>query len=228
MSFLMPTLGRLLANVTSIRAAQAVTGTIAAPSPTRAVVLSPTAGATPVPAGAIDLARIASGDYLGQVGQVGVGPFSALFALMSAALLAAGLYFFFIGKNRWHRVHKLNYQVANFWSVAGMSLGLLGVLFVIFRLAGVDGLDNRFWFYLIFLIWLGFAAYAVYYFRLVYPGKLAAYSKTLKPRSPGATRARAQAARPAADGTPPARPVGSPGNPRGSSARGERRREKKR
>jgi hypothetical protein len=133
-----------------------------------------------------------------------------------------------VGKNRWRRVHKLNYRLANTWSVIAMSLGGLGVLFVLFRLLAIEGLNLRFWLYLILLAMIGFAIYAAYYFRTRYPAELAKFSKTQKGRTAAApARARPQATRPANPATP-VRPAGDPGNPRRTSQRGERRREKKR
>jgi hypothetical protein len=223
---LLPAIGRLfnmgagpVSDVPAIQAAQAVTTTATAGSAV------PPAGTENIPAG--QATNPFSVDYLTQAAQPDMGLFSTLFLLLSAILLGGGLYYYFVGKNRWRRVHKLHYRLANTWSVIAMSLGGLGVLFVLFRILAIEGLNLRFWLYLILLAMIGFAIYAAYYFRTRYPAELAKISKSQKGRAATPARARPQAARPANPATP-ARPVGSPGNPRGTSQRGERRREKKR
>jgi len=227
---LLPAIGRLfnmgagpVSDVPAIQAAQAVTTTATAGSATPPA--APPAGTENIPAS--QAANPFSVDYLMQAAQPDMGLFSTLFLLLSAILLGGGLYYYFVGKNRWRRVHKLNYRLANTWSVIAMSLGGLGVLFVLFRILAIEGLNLRFWLYLILLAMIGFAIYAAYYFRTRYPAELAKISKTQKGRVAAPARARPQAARPANPATP-ARPVGSAGNPRGTSQRGERRREKKR
>jgi hypothetical protein len=210
-----------VSGVPAIQAAQAVTTTATANPPA-----APPAGTENIPAG--QAANPFSVDYLTQAAQPDLGLFSTLFLLLSAILLGGGLYYYFVGKNRWRRVHKLNYRLANTWSVIAMSLGGLGVLFVLFRLLAIEGLNLRFWLYLILLAMIGFAIYAAYYFRTRYPAELAKFSKTQKGRTAAApARARPQATRPANPATP-VRPAGDPGNPRRTSQRGERRREKKR
>ena len=242
---LLPAMGRLfntgagpVSDVPAIQAAQAVTATAttgSAVTPTVAATATAGSAVTPtaaVPAGtgnipAAPAANPFSVDYLTQAAQPGLGLFSTLFLLLSAILLGAGLYYYFVGKNRWRRVHKLNYRLANTWSVIGMSLGGLGVLFVLFRILGIEGLNMRFWLYLLLLVMIGFAIYAAYYFRTRYPAELAKFSKTQKGRTAAPARARTQAPR-TANPAAPVRPTGTPGNPRGTSQRGERRREKKR
>ena len=229
---LLPAMGRLfntgagpVSDVPAIQAAQAVTATATTGSAVKPTAAVP-AGTENIPAA--PAANPFSVDYLTQAAQPGLGLFSTLFLLLSAIVLGAGLYYYFVGKNRWRRVHKLNYRLANTWSVIGMSLGGLGVLFVLFRILGIEGLNMRFWLYLLLLVMIGFAIYGAYYFRTRYPAELAKFSKTQKGRSaatPARTRTQApRAANPAA----PVRPAGTPGNPRGTSQRGERRREKKR
>ncbi|HUS16346.1 MAG TPA: hypothetical protein VM536_15215 [Chloroflexia bacterium] len=224
---LAPAQGTLLPHVAPIQPSQAVT-TTAEVTTTAASGVAP-----PITPGAIQPQPMAgnpfSPDYLGQAAQPGFGPFSLLYLLISLAVLAGGVYLYFVGKRRWHRVHKLNYRLANFWGVVGMTLGGFGVLFYLFRMLQVEGLNLRFWPYLMLLVMLGFAVYAFLFFRTTvlpqsYATQLAKYMAKAKPVS--AIKARAQAPRP---GNPAAaaRTPGSAGNPRGTSTRGERRREKK-
>ena len=228
---LLPGMGALRGGLETIQAAQVVTGTatIAGPTPPQATATAEIATTPVAPPATIPPAPAPnplSADYLGQAAQAGLGIFSTLFLLLSAILLGGGAYYYFVGKKRWYRVHKLNYRLANFWSLAAMSLGGLGVLFTLFRVLGIEGLNLRFWLYLLLLVMIGFAIYAAIYFRGRYPGELAAFNKANRARPPQ-QRARAAAPRPAA-ASAPVRPPGSAGNPRGTSARGERRREKKR
>lgn len=195
-----------------------LTGTL---SPT----LVPTVAA-PVPPVAPPTPTTSVGDYLGQAAQSDLGDLSIAFLIVSIIMLGVGAYFYFVGKRRWHRVHKLNYRLANFWSLVAMLLGAVGVVFVVLRMLHVDGLNARIWLYLVLLVWLGFGIYAAYYFRARYPQDLAKHNRTLKPR--GAARPGARPAKPSgAAASAPERPGGTAGNPRGSSPRGERRREKK-
>lgn len=230
---LLPGMGALRGGLDTIHAAQVVTGTAtttAGPTPplttpTAAIATTPVVPPATIPPE--QAPNPLSADYLGQAAQAGLGIFSTLFLLLSAILLGAGAYYYFVGKKRWYRVHKLNYRLANFWSLAAMSLGALGVLFTLFRVLGVEGLNLRFWLYLLLLAMIGFAIYAAIYFRGRYPGELAAFNKANRARPANPQRAKAATPRPTAAGAP-VRPPGSPGNPRGTSPRGERRREKKR
>ena len=86
------------------------------------------------------------------------------------------------------------------------------------------------------VVMLGVAAYAVYFFTRRYPQQSAAWTKrqstrggktTARARTAPAPSARQGAAPPAPDAGGPTRPAGSPGNPRGTSPRGERRRTKR-
>ena len=232
---LLPTMGRFFADVTPIQARLAVTDTVVAPTPTLGSVLTSVAPSSQIPAG--QPGNPFSLDYLTQAAQSSIGILSGLFALLSLALLLGGGYYYFVGRNRW-RLHRLNFRLAGFWSLVATVLGGLGVLFTVFRLLGIDGLNARFWFYLLLVVALGFAIYAAYYFRLRYPAELAKYMATLKPRKAaslagGAARSAARSATPRSgravppDSTTVVRPTGSAGNPRGTSERGERRREKK-
>ncbi|MGI8588783.1 MAG: hypothetical protein ACR2M0_14015 [Chloroflexia bacterium] len=208
--------------------ATTTTGITATTSPfTLTGTLSPTlVPPTAAPAPVIPAPTTSVGDYLGQAAQSDLGDLSIAFLIVSIIMLGVGAYFYFVGKRRWHRVHKLNYRLANFWSLTAMLLGAVGVVFVLLRMLHVDGLNARIWLYLVLLVWLGFGIYAAYYFRARYPQELARYNKTLKPR--GAARSGARPARPTGAAAPtPERPGGTAGNPRGSSPRGERRREKK-
>jgi hypothetical protein len=205
-----------------VQASQEVTPTVA---PTRESLLTPAGDINSVPQGQV--ANPFSGDYLTQAAQATPGLFSGLFLALSLALLGAGLYYYFVGKNQWRRVHKLNYQLANTWSVIAMSLGGLGVLFMIFRFAGIEGLNMRFWAYLLLLVMVGFAGYALYYFRMVYPPKLAEYNKTHKGKPVTTARVATPRATGAVSAEDALREAGSAGNPRGTSARGARRREKR-
>lgn len=228
---LLPFAGRSLADVSLIQARQAVSDTVAAPTPTLGSVLTSVAPSSQIPAGQPGASF--SLDYLTQAAQSGIGVLSGLFTLLSLVLLLGGAYYYFVGRNRW-RIHRLNFRLAGFWSLVATALGGLGVLFAIFRVAGIDGLNARFWFYLLLLVWIGFAIYAAYYFRMRYPAELARYLATLKPRKAASLAGgAARSATPrsgravAPDSTTVVRPTGSAGNPRGTSARGERRREKK-
>ncbi len=178
-----------------------------------------------------------SGDFLTQAANPPLGPFGAAFALLSLIVLGAGIYLFFVLKNRWRRTNSLNYRIANFWGIAAMAIGALSVLFVLFRLLNLNGLNLRFWLYLLLLVMLGFAAYAAYYFTQQYPRQRAAWAKKQSPRTIKAT-ARARTAAPTRAGAKsssaggsspeapaaPPKPAGSAGNPRGTSPRRESRR----
>jgi hypothetical protein len=173
-----------------------------------------------------------SGDFLTQAANPPLGPFGAAFALLSLIVLAAGIYIYFVLKNRWRRSHSLNYRTANFWGIAAIGIGALSVLFVLFRLLNFDGLNARFWLYLLLLVMIGFAAYAAFFFTQQYPKQLATWSKKQGPKAIKATtRARTPAARssggsastPATPAAPP-KPAGNPGNPRGTSPRRDSRR----
>ncbi len=233
---LLPQMGRLLADGAPIQARQAVSETVVAPTPTLGSVLTSVAPSSQIPAGQPG-GNPLSIDYLTQAAQSDLGILSGLFALLSLALLLGGAYYYFVGRKRW-RLHRLNFRLAARWSLIAAILGGLGVLFTLFRVLSIDGLNARFWFYLLLLVWIGFAVYAAYYFRLRYPAELAKYMATLKPRKAatlagGAARPAARSAAPHSGRTAPAdsttvvRPTGSAGNPRGTSPRGERRREKK-
>jgi hypothetical protein len=178
-----------------------------------------------------------SGEFLTQAANPPLGPFGVAFALLSLIVLGAGIYIYFVLKNRWRRTNSLNYRTANFWGIAAMAIGALSVLFVLFRLINLNGLNLRFWLYLMLLVILGFAAYAAFFFTQQYPKQLAAWTKRQSPRTIKAT-ARARTAAPTRSGpksgsapaagsdTPaaPPKPAGSPGNPRGTSPRRESRR----
>ena len=229
---LLPAMGRSFADVPLIQARQAVTDTAVAPTPTLGSVLTSVAPSSQIPAGQAGASF--SLDYLTQAAQSGIGILSGLFTLLSLILLLGGAYYYFVGRSRW-RLHRLNFRLAGFWSLVATVLGGLGVLFALFRVLGIEGLNARFWFYLLLLAWIGYGIYAAYYFRMRYPAELAKYLATLKPRK-AATLAGGGAARAAAprsgraaapDSTTVVRPTGSAGNPRGTSVRGERRREKK-
>lgn len=157
-----------------------------------------------------------SGDFLGAEAQTDFGPFSTFFLILGAVALIAGIYFYFVGKNRWRNTHRLNFRLANTWSVIAMALGAAAVAFVLFRLFDVDGLNLRFWLYLIGLVWAVFLGYAIYYFGARYRADLARFARSQRTRQPARTAAAATAL--------PERPKGTPGNPRGTSTRGERRR----
>src|SRR4029078_9157240 len=103
------------------------------------------------------------------------GPFGIAFALLSLIVLGAGLYIYFVLKNRWRRAHSLNYRTANFWGIAAIGIGALSVLFVLFRLINLDGLNARFWLYLMLLVIIGFGIYAGIFFTQQYPKQLAAW-----------------------------------------------------
>ncbi len=235
---LLPYPMRVLADVPAVQARQAVTQTVTT-APTRASVLTSIVPSSQIPAGQAG-GNPLSLDYLTQAAQSGIGVLSGIFALLSLIALLGGGYYYLVGKNRW-RGHRLNFRLANFWSLVVAGLGLAGVLFMIFRVVGIEGLNARFWLYLLLLVALGFVVYAAFYFRMRYPAELAKYLTTLKPRKAAALAAGAPPARPATapraargtaapsapDSTTVVRPSGSAGNPRGTSARGERRREKK-
>jgi hypothetical protein len=194
------------------------------PTTTPLVVTPPTV----VPAATGGTAQAAPLDYLTQAAVPALGPFSIGFLLLSLIVLGAGLYFFFVGKNRWQRVHSLNYRTANTWSIYAMVLGGLGLLFVLFRVIELGGLNIRLWLYLLLLVMLGFAAYGAYYFFVQYPKLAAAFNKRQGGRAVKATaRARTSTGTTGDAPTTPAVPKGNPGNPRGTSPRGERRRTKR-
>ncbi len=202
---LLPGLGRIL--TLDIQARQVTTGTTAIPT-----------------------VQPFSSEYFTEAAQPGLGWLSLVFLVLSAILLIGGAYVFFVYKNRWRRVHKLNYETANTWSMYALILGAVGVIFVVFRLLNIEGLNLRFWLYAVFLVMVVVAAIAAGYFRVRYPERLAAFEKNQKARgvSP-AKQPRPQPTRSASTTpTAPERPAGSAGNPRGTSERGERRREKKR
>ncbi len=200
------------------------TTTLTTPAGTATPLIAPQPTAIPAappPANPLSL------DYLTQAAPAALGLFSGLFLILSLAVLAGGAYVYFMWRNRWRRANKLNYKVAGQWGTIAMSLGAAGIIFVLFRLMGLDGLNARFWLYLVLLIMIGFAIYAIYFFRVQYPARLAAYNQTRKVRTPTrAPAARTSQARPASPA--PTREPGAPGNPRGTSTRGERRRTKKR
>lgn len=202
---LLPGLGRIL--TLGIQARQVTTGTTTVPGP-----------------------QPFSNAYWTEAAQTSLYLPSLAFLLLSAALLGAGAYFFFVGKNRWRRIHKLNYEVANTWSLYAMILGAVGVIFVAFRVLGIEGLNLRFWLYLVLLAMVIYAGVAAWYFQARYPVRRAVFEKTQKARgiNPAKQQQRIQAERAASAAPPVAREAGSSGNPRGSSQRGERRREKKR
>ncbi len=176
-----------------------------------------------------------SGDFLTQAANPPLGPYGTAFALLSLIVLGVGLYVLFGLRNRWRRSHSLNYRTANFWGITATALGAAGLLFVLFRVINLDGLNLRFWLYLLLVVMLGFGIYAAYFFTQVYPKQLAAWNKKQSPRAIKATtRARTAApTRAGGGGTTPAtpagppKPAGDPGNPRGTSPRGERRRTKR-
>jgi hypothetical protein len=218
-------------------AATAVAGAVTAtagvqitPSETAVIVTPPTVvPTTATPPGPF------SGDYFSQPADPAIGLASGAFLILSLILLGGGLYFYFLGKERWRKTHTLNYRTANLWSIISSAVGILGVLFVLFRFAGV--LNERYWLYIILVVMLAVAIYAVYYFTRSYPKQLAAWTKRQAPKGSKATaRVRTASTAPAArqgaktpppDDNGPTRPPGSPGNPRGTSPRGERRRAKR-
>ncbi len=176
-----------------------------------------------------------SGDFLTQAANPPLGLYGTAFTLLSLIVLGVGLYVLFGLRNRWRRAHSLNYRTANFWGITATALGAAGLLFVLFRVINLDGLNLRFWLYLLLVVMLGFGIYAAYFFTQVYPKQLAAWTKKQNPRTIKATtRARTAApTRAAGSGTTPAtpagppKPAGDPGNPRGTSPRGDRRRTKR-
>jgi hypothetical protein len=214
---------------TTVVTATATLTTTADPTITPLVVTPPPV-ATPPVAGTLQ-GNPFSGDFLTRAADPPLGPFSIGFLLLSLILLGAGLYFYFVGKERWRRTQPLRFRVANTWSIFGMVLGALGLLFILFRVLNVTGLNIHLWLYLMGLVLIGFAAYAAYYFLVRYPRLVAAAGKR-QGGARGAVRAtaRARGGAPAAtggaDAGPAPAPKGSPGNPRGTSARGERRRAK--
>lgn len=229
---------------TLVQTATVATGVTA--TATSGVVITPTdveLASTPVvvptlpPAGTLQ-GNPFSGDFLTQAANPPLGPFGVAFALLSLIVLGAGVYIYFVLKSRYQRSHSLNYRTANFWGITAMALGGVGVLFVLFRLLNIGGLNARFWLYLLLVVMLGFAIYAAYFFTQLYPKQLAAWTKKQSPRSIKATtrtrtaaptRAAAGSSKPTAAATPdaPPRPAGNPGNPRGTSPRGDRRRTKR-
>lgn len=176
-----------------------------------------------------------SGDFLTQAANPPLGPYGTAFTLLSIIVLGVGLYVLFGLRNRWRRSHSLNYRTANFWGITATALGAVGLLFVLFRVINLDGLNLRFWLYLLLVVMLGFGIYAAYFFTQVYPKQLAAWTKKQSPRTIKATtrartaaptRAAGSSATPTTPAAPP-KPAGTPGNPRGTSPRGERRRAKR-
>lgn len=227
---------------TLVQTATVATGVMA--TATSSVAATPTEvelASTPVvvptlpPAGTLQ-GNPFSGDFLTQAANPPLGPFGVAFVLLSLIVLGAGLYSYFVLKNRWRRAHSLNYRTANFWGITAIALGAAGLLFVLFRILNLGGLNLRFWLYLLTLVMLGFGLYAAYFFTQLYPKQLAAWTKKQSPRTIKATtRTRtapptraAGSAKPAAPATPDAaRPASNPGNPRGTSPRGDRRRTKR-
>jgi hypothetical protein len=222
----------LVQTATAAITTTATTGVAATPTEAD-LVSTPVVVPTLPPAGTLQ-GNPFSGDFLTQAANPPLGPFGVAFALLSLIVLGAGIYIYFVLKNRWRRAHSLNYRTANFWGIAAIGLGAVSVLFVLFRLLNLDGLNARFWFYLLLLIMIGFAVYAAYFFTQQYPRQVAAWSKkqgpkaikaTARARTPAAARAAggSSASTPATPDTPP-KPAGSPGNPRGTSPRRESRR----
>lgn len=181
-----------------------------------------------------------SGDFLTQAANPPLGPFGVAFALLSLIVLGAGIYLYFVLKNRWRRTQSLNYRLANFWGIALIAVGALSVLFVLFRLLNLAGLNLRFWLYLMLLVMIALGLYAAYFFTQQYPKQRAAWAKkqgsrtmkaTTRTRTAPQTRAGAASSRASApDAATPAaapRPAGDPGNPRGTSPRRDRRRAKR-
>ena len=220
----------------SILARLVQTGTTTLPTTPTAVAepfVTPVVVPTLPPAGQLN-GNPLSLDHLTSAAQPPLGPFGIGFALLGLILLAGGLYYYFVVKDRWKRSHALKYQTANFWSIVGITLGGLTLLFTLFRLLNFGGLNARFWFYLLGLVVLLAGAYAAYFFTQSYPKQLAAYAKrqggtrggkaTVRTRTPaGTTRTPAAPGETAA----PIVPKGDPGNPRGTSPRGDRRRTKR-
>jgi hypothetical protein len=216
------------------------TATGGVPTPTEVeLATTPVVVPTLPPAGTLQ-GNPFSGDFLTQAANPPLGPFGVAFALLSLIVLGAGIYLYFVLKNRWRRTNSLNFRLANFWGIALIAVGALSVLFVLFRLINLDGLNLRFWLYLMLLVMIGLGLYAAYFFTQQYPKQRAAWAKKQSPRAIKAT-ARTRTAPPTRAGaassrgstpdtvTPAAapKPAGDPGNPRGTSPRRDRRRAKR-
>ena len=222
------------ADTTPTAATGAVTATVtltttADPTITPLVVTPPPVEVPPVAGTLTD--NPFSGDFLTRAADPPLGPFSIGFLILSLILLGAGIYFYFVGKERWRRTQPLRFRVANTWSLFALILGVLGVLFILFRVLNVPGLNIHLWLYLLSLVLLGFGAYAAYYFFVQYPKLVAAAGKrqggSRAVRATTRTRGAGSSAPGDAAATQAPAPKGSAGNPRGTSARGERRRTKK-
>jgi hypothetical protein len=96
--------------------------------------------------------------------------------------------------------HKLRRDMVNVASQMIMWVTAIGLIFFLIRAMRFEllTLERRFWLYLTFAIYLGMIAYFVYYVRVVYPPKLAAFEKHrarrkyTTPPSRGAARARSR------------------------------------
>ena len=208
------------------RVAQEVTPTTTTDSGTAvSAALTPDVAPTAVAA-----TTQASSDFFASLGDTGVfGTLSAVFLVLGIIALAVGLWLYLVGKNRWLNVSRFNFRLANTWSLIAIAAGALAVLFALFRLLQVPGLDLRFWLYLVGLLWAAFIGYGIYYFTTRYRADLAAANAKQRGgrgASPSRARSGGSTATNAAT-TAPARPKGAAGNPRGTSERGERRREKR-
>jgi hypothetical protein len=204
----------------------ALTPTVPATTPVIVPTVPPVA---PPPA-----ANPLSPDYLTAAASPPLGPFGLAFLVLGLVILGAGLYYYFVVKNRWKRSNALKYRTTNFWSLSAIILGVASLLFVLFRVLNVGGLNIHLWLYLLTLVILGFGLYGAYFFTQVYPKQLAAQSKRVgaKGGKPAPRTSRPVATpRGSGRGAPPAEAApadkGPSGNPRGTSPRGERRREKR-
>lgn len=106
------------------------------------------------------------------------GPFStAFFVLMAATLLfAIFLYFFAPRRLKGNPVLARALHIASQWM---MWLCGVALFFFAFRMARIDvfTLHLRLWSYLFLAAYIGSVGYFIYWFRTVYPAKIAALNK---------------------------------------------------
>jgi len=106
------------------------------------------------------------------------GPFStAFFVLMAATLLfAIFLYFFVPRRLKNNPVLARALHIGSQWM---MWLCGVALFFFAFRMARIDvfTLHLRLWSYLFFAAYIGSVGYFIYWFRAVYPAKIAALNK---------------------------------------------------
>jgi hypothetical protein len=127
------------------------------------------------------------------------GPFSIFYLVLFGLSFILALFMYYDGPRRFEN-HKLRRDMVNVASQMIMWVTAIGLIFFLIRAMRFEllTLERRFWLYLTFAIYLGMIAYFVYYVRVVYPPKLAAFEKHrarrkyTAPPSRGAARARSR------------------------------------